>query len=140
MYKAARISLMKVKEPQSETMSSASSFYDKCKDMKDLAQEAMHVFTLNQQHQILDRYLVSLGTATEALIHPREVFRPAIMDGAAAIVMVHNHPGGSPEPSREDLALLRRFKEASDLIGIRLLDFIVVGRNSYWSAVDEGRI
>jgi len=141
MYKAARISLMKVKEAQSETMHTAEDFAKECRDISDLAQESVHVLTLNQRHMIIDRHMVSLGTATEALVHPREVFRPVIIDGATAFVLIHNHPSGVVKPSPEDIRLKDRMKKAAELLGIRFLDMIIVSHGgNYWSAVDDNQM
>ena len=68
-----------------------------------------------------------MGCLTSSLVHAREVFKPAILAGAAAILLAHNHPSGDPEPSAEDLALTRRLKAAGDLLGIAILDHIIVG-------------
>jgi DNA repair protein RadC len=83
----------------------------------------------------LDR--VSLGSLNQSIVHPREVFKTACMSSAAAILLVHNHPTGDPTPSREDLDITRRLKEAGDLLGIKLLDHIIIGE-SYVSFVEQG--
>ena len=74
----------------------------------------------------VDVVTVSIGTATMSLVHPREVFRPAIRCSASAVIVVHNHPSGDPEPSSEDLAVTRRLDAAGSLLGIALLDHVVV--------------
>ena len=84
---------------------------------------------------------MSLGALTAALVHPREVLKPAILGNAAAMILVHNHPSGDPAPSGEDLALTRRLCEASELVGIRVLDHIIIGHDgAYRSLADEGRL
>ena len=83
--------------------------------------------------------LVSLGSLTAALVHPREILKAAIAGSAAAVVLVHNHPSGDPTPSAEDLALTRRLCQAGDLVGIKVLDHIVLGDGgSFRSLADEG--
>jgi DNA repair protein RadC len=82
---------------------------------------------LSVRHRVLGVHTVSVGCLTSSLVHPREVFRPAILGGAAALVIAHCHPSGDPEPSAEDLALTRRLKSAGDLLGIAVLDHIIVG-------------
>ena len=85
--------------------------------------------------------LVSVGTLDEALVHPREVLRPAIMCGAKSFVLLHNHPSGDPMPSRTDDLLTRRIGEAATLMGIRLSDHVVVGgRGKYYSYQESGMI
>ena len=79
-----------------------------------------------------------MGSLTAALVHPREVFKPAMMESAAAIGCVHVHPSGDPTPSSEDKALAKRLQECSKLLGIRMCDFIVIGDNCYYSFLDEG--
>ena len=80
---------------------------------------------------------VSTGSLNQSIVHPREVFKTALVSSAAAIVLLHNHPSGDPTPSREDMEITRRLKEAGDLLGIRVLDHIIVGE-SYCSFVERG--
>ena len=82
--------------------------------------------------------VVSVGTLTASIVHPREVFKPAIIGNAASVLLVHNHPSGDPEPSAEDRALTSRLKQAGDLLGIKILDHIVIGDGRYTSFVDAG--
>jgi DNA repair protein RadC len=72
-----------------------------------------------------------------ALVHPREVFRPAVRLGAAALVLVHNHPSGDPSPSSEDVALTERLRQAGELLGIRVLDHVVIGQGGYASLAEQ---
>lgn len=76
---------------------------------------------------------MSRGTLTAALVHPREVFRPAILASAAAIVLVHNHPSGDPEPSEEDLAITRRLIQVGELHGIGVLDHVIIAKDGHVS-------
>jgi DNA repair protein RadC len=81
---------------------------------------------------------VSRGTLTASLVHPREVFRPAIREAAAALLLVHNHPSGDPAPSREDREITARLVQAGDLLGIPVLDHVVVAEGGYRSLREEG--
>lgn len=80
---------------------------------------------------------VSVGSMSQAVVHPREVFKTALLSSAAAIILIHNHPSGDPMPSREDREITRRLKEAGDLLGIKVLDHIIIGE-SYLSFVEMG--
>lgn len=92
----------------------------------DALQEEFHVVCLNTSHHVLATHRISVGTLDSASAHPREVFRVAIKDAAAAMVVVHNHPAGDPEPSIEDLSVTQRLDEVADVVGIPILDHIVV--------------
>jgi DNA repair protein RadC len=76
---------------------------------------------------------------TASIVHPREVFKAAIIENAAAIILLHNHPSGDATPSQEDEALTARLRAAGDLLGIRVLDYVVIGSGCYVSFVDSGR-
>jgi len=93
----------------------------------DADRETFVVALLTVRHRILGLHTVSVGTLTSSLVHPRGVFKPAILSGSAALVLGHNHPSGDPEPSAEDLALTRRLASAGQLIGIEVLDHLVIG-------------
>jgi len=80
---------------------------------------------------------VSVGSLNQSIVHPREVFKTALLSSAAAIVLVHNHPSGDPTCSREDREITRRLKEAGELLGIRVIDHVIVGE-SYFSFVEQG--
>ncbi len=95
----------------------------------DGAQEEFHVVCLDAKNQALGTHRISVGILDRSLIHPREVFRPAIKDAAKAVLLVHNHPSGDPTPSDDDLALTARMEEAGKTLGIGVLDHVVVARN-----------
>ena len=97
-------------------------------DTAQLAQEAFTVVTLNTKNRVIDRHLVTLGIADASLIHPREVFRPAMLDGAAAVIVSHNHPSGDPAPSAEDIKITRQLVEAGKILDVPVLDHVVIGR------------
>lgn len=95
-----------------------------------LAHEAQEVFAallLNGKHRVVGFIEVSRGTLTTSLVHPREVFGPALRENAAALIVLHNHPSGDPEPSAEDLSVTERLKRAGELLGIPMLDHVIVG-------------
>ena len=104
-----------------------------------LDREHMLVALLDAKHAVIGVNTVSIGTLTLSIVHPREVFKPAIVAGCAAIILAHNHPSGDPTPSAEDRELTRRLVEAGKLLGIAVLDHLVIGDNrSFVSFADRG--
>ncbi len=93
------------------------------------SQEEFHIITLNTKHAVITTHQISVGTLGASLVHPREVFRPAIRDAAAAIILVHNHPSGDPTPSGEDVNVTEHLEEAAATVDIRILDHIIVARD-----------
>ena len=96
----------------------------------DARQEEFHIVTLNTKNQVIDTHQITIGTLDASLVHPREVFRAAIMDSASSIILVHNHPSGDPTPSREDHAVTRRLESSGKTLGIDVLDHIVLGKGT----------
>ena len=90
-------------------------------------QESMWVIFLNRKNFPKGRLMMTLGTAVQSLVHPREVFRGAIMAGATAIIVCHNHPSGDPAPSNADLMVTRQLRDAAKVIDIQLLDHVICG-------------
>jgi DNA repair protein RadC len=101
--------------------------------LRGLAQETFHALLLDGKHRLRRHEQVSQGTLTSSLVHPREVFGPAVREGAAALIVVHNHPSGDPEPSAEDLAVTRRLLEVGRILGVPLLDHVVIADTGYVS-------
>lgn len=95
---------------------------------------------LNTKHRVLSVVTVSIGSIDHTFMAPREVFRDALMENAAAVVLAHNHPSGDPEPSSDDLAVSRRLVRAGSLIGIDVLDHLVMGENSWVSLARRGEL
>ena len=94
---------------------------------------------LDAKNQLLSCEIVSTGTLSSALVHPREVFKAAILQNAAAIIVAHNHPSGDELPSKEDLVLMTRLRSAGELLGVSVIDFLIVtGNSAYWSGADSG--
>jgi DNA repair protein RadC len=101
--------------------------------LRHATQERFFVVLLDGRHRVLRHELVSQGTLTASLVHPREVFRPALRESAAALVLVHNHPSGDPTPSREDREITERLEQAGELLGVPVLDHVVVAERGYYS-------
>jgi len=92
---------------------------------------------LDGKNRIIAMDLVSIGSLNQSIVHPREVFKTALLSNAAAIICVHQHPSGDPSPSSEDINITRRLKEAGEIMGIRVLDHIIIG-DDYLSFVESG--
>ena len=103
-------------------------------------QEHLYVLTMDNRNHLLGEYLVSLGTATSALVSPREIFLEALKQRALGVVLVHNHPSGDPSPSLCDMEITERIFEAGSIVGIELLDHIVIGDQKYYSFREQGLI
>jgi len=93
---------------------------------------------LNSKNQLIREVLVSIGSLSTSVVHPREVFTPAVRDSSAAVLFIHNHPSGDPAPSREDRDCTQRLIQAGRILGIRVLDHIVLGHDDYYSFADAG--
>ncbi len=100
--------------------------------------ESFHVLLLNAAHHVIREVRISEGTLTASLVHPREVFRLAITESAAAIIALHNHPSGNTEPSPEDIALTRQLVQAGAVVDIPLLDHIIIAGETYVSLRERG--
>jgi DNA repair protein RadC len=109
-------------------------------EWREAAQEHFIVITLDGAHHVIKTRVVSVGLINRALVHPREVFRDAIIDNAAAIIMCHNHPSGNLEPSDEDIQITTRLKQASKIIGIEILDHIIISSYGHYSFLEAGKI
>lgn len=103
-------------------------------------QEYFLVVTLDGAHAPIAVHEITKGIADKCMVHPREVFATAISDNAVAIVIAHNHPSGAITPSQEDCDITNRIEEASEIMGIDLLDHIVIGRGEYYSFKEHGLI
>ena len=108
---------------------------------RDLIWETKEFFLcihLDGKNRIVCLDRVSVGSLNQSIVHAREVLKAALLSSAAALLLVHNHPSGDPQPSSEDLNITRRLKEAGDLIGIPVLDHIIIGEGQYVSFVERG--
>lgn len=116
-------------EVGAKTLSAPDAVYAYMKDVLEThpMHEVFYVILLNRKNRPLGRIAITSGTATAALAHPREVFRPAILAGATAIICSHNHPSGDPSPSAADLQLTRQLREASRTVDIDFLDHVILG-------------
>ncbi len=111
-----------------------------CRGLARLRVEVFQVLLLDARHHLIRKVTVSRGSLNASIVHPREVFRPAIVASAGAILLVHNHPSGHPEPSRDDLELTKRLVRAGELLGIPVLDHIIIVKSGYLSLRREGHL
>jgi DNA repair protein RadC len=102
------------------------------------AQEVFGILILNIKNKIVAVHEISRGTLNSSMVHPREVFKPAVLHNAAAIICFHNHPSGDPEPSREDIEITERLKNAGEILGIPVYDHIIVGDDRCVSLKERG--
>jgi DNA repair protein RadC len=108
--------------------------------MEDLKHEVFRIALLDAQNGLLGDRVVSEGTLSASLVHPREVFKPAILESAASVILLHNHPSGDPTPSREDIRLTRQLVECARMLDLRIHDHVIVGRGRFVSLAERGVI
>ena len=109
-------------------------------ELRHVKQEHFICLFLNTKNGIIGKETISIGTLNASLVHPREVFRPAIKRASASIICAHNHPSGNLDPSPEDITITKRLVEAGQIIGIEVLDHIIIGSNAYVSLKEHGHI
>jgi DNA repair protein RadC len=112
---------------------SAKDVYDHVRDMHNLPKEYLRGLYLNTHNQIIHDEVISIGTINSNIVHPREVFRPAVEYNAAAIVLVHNHPSGVVAPSPQDIEITAQLVQAGKIMGINILDHVIITKDSYKS-------
>ena len=127
-----------LKEKVTDLIMSPKDVWHEMRDVRDNKREHFVVFYLDTRNQIIKREVISVGTLNASLIHPREVFEPAIRYSTAQIIIAHNHPSGITDPSEIDKEVTKRLVEAGKLLGIEVLDHIIVSKNSYNSLKDIG--
>lgn len=107
-------------------------------DLESEANEKFVILTLNTKNVVVGIHIISVGTLNSALVHPREVFKAALLNNAASIICAHNHPSGDCTPSPEDIQMTKRLSEAGQIVGIEVLDHLVIGDQSFRSFKEEG--
>ena len=111
----------------------AKDVFDYVKDMRELSKEHLRGIYLNTHHRVIHDEVISIGTVNANIIHPREVFKPALEYSAAAVVLVHNHPSGITKPSEADIEVTKQLVEAGRILGVDLLDHVIVTKNKFVS-------
>lgn len=107
-------------------------------EMRSLDREHFREVLLNSKNRVLSIETISVGTLNASIVHPREGLKPAIVKSAAAIILVHNHPTGVPTPSKEDIAITKRFVQAGEVVGISVLDHVIIGNGRFQSLKELG--
>jgi DNA repair protein RadC len=120
-----------IKDPQSIVKAIRAS-------IKDKAKEHFKLILLNARNKILGISTISIGSLNASIVHPREVFKDAIVHNAYSVVLAHNHPSGDPEPSEDDLTITRRLVEAGKILGVEVIDHIIISKNGFFSFKDKG--
>ena len=115
------------------TIRTAADIYSYVKDMHDLPKEHLRGIYLNAHYKVIHDEIISIGTVDTSIIHPREVFKPALEFAAAAVILVHNHPSGITDPSDADIAITNQLIKAGQLLGIELIDHVIVTKTSFAS-------
>lgn len=106
-------------------------------DINSEAVEKFGILTLNMKNMVVGMHVISIGSLNAAIVHPRDVFKAAMMNNAATIVCFHNHPSGDPTPSPEDIQITKRLCEAGEMLGIEVLDHIIVGSGDRYTSLKE---
>lgn len=105
--------------------------------MQDAPEEQFWMICMDTKNKIVGLHLVSQGTLNSALVHPREVFKRALLNNASSIVLAHNHPSGNPQPSQQDVDLTNRLVQVGDLVGITIMDHIILGDAGRYLSLKE---
>ncbi len=108
------------------------------KDIRDHKKEHFVIFYLDSRNQEIKREIISVGSLNANLVHPREVFEPAVKNLAAQVILTHNHPSGDSDPSEEDIGLNKRLVEAGRILGIEVIDHIIITKSGYLSFKEKG--
>lgn len=134
--------LLRDRPKSKDTLSNPKAVCKACRALVYAEKEHFVALHLDARHRIKSTETISIGTATASLVHPREVFRAAIRLGTVALILCHNHPSGDPEPSPDDREITGRLRQAGELLGIKVLDHVILGRDGrgvrYYSFREEG--
>lgn len=143
-----RVQIVTIKMVKEKSLLYETTRINSPSDANEIAQKFLEgadrehfvVMCLDTKHKVNALNTVSVGTLNSSQVHPREVFKPAILANSAAIILVHNHPSGDPTPSQEDIAVTKRLTEAGQVLGIQVYDHIILGDGQYVSLNEKGVI
>lgn len=122
----------------SDTVTSAEDVFKILAEYSTKDQEHILLITLDGASKVIRKEVIHIGTVNQSMVHPRDVFRPAIVDNAVGIIIAHNHPSGTLEASIADIKITQRLKEGSKILGIELLDHVIIAKGGYYSMSDDG--
>jgi DNA repair protein RadC len=124
-------------KPRGERLSTSLQSWDLVRsELEGRNEERFYVLAVDARHRLIGSRVVSVGSLTQSMAHPREVFRPALELAAAALIVAHNHPSGDPTPSAQDHQVTRQLLQAGQILGVAVLDHLIVGKGSYFSYAD----
>jgi DNA repair protein RadC len=125
---------VKVKSLKKKPLKNGQDVFDYASPkLSGLKQEHFMAILLDTKNHVINDQIISIGTLNSSIIHPRDIFKSAIKESANAIILVHNHPSGDPEPSEEDKATTEKIMQVGELMGIKILDHVIIGNNSHYS-------
>jgi len=125
-------------DKQSVLLLSPKDVWDELKDIRDHKKEHFVIFFLDSRNQEIKREIVSVGSLNTSLVHPREVFEPAVRHLAAQVIIAHNHPAGDPSPSQEDSDITKQLVNAGKILGIEIIDHVIVTKDKFLSMKQKG--
>jgi DNA repair protein RadC len=131
---------LEVNDTNLPTIESTKDAMAQLTDLQNLKKEHFITLYINARHKLIHKELISVGTLTANLVHPREVFEPAMVRAAIEIIVAHNHPSGDPAPSSADLEITKRIVESGKILGIKVLNHIIITKENYFSFQDKGLI
>jgi DNA repair protein RadC len=141
-YKGYRIKTKLAIEGRGEykplKLANAHDVYDKFKKMHEADKERFYSVLLDNKNKVIGVEMVSQGDLSSAPVNPREVYKSALLASAAAVIFVHAHPSGDPEPSFADKEITHMLRQAGELMGVNVLDHVIIGRDAYYSFADKG--
>ena len=146
MYSIPRIRVEMVREKGNSTKSVVNAINGPgdvaaiCEYLQSKDREQLDILCLSTQSKVIAIHTVSIGSLNSSIVHPREVFKAAILANSASIILVHNHPSGDPTPSDEDIKLTKRLCEAGKILGITVLDHVIIGDGRFESLTESGLI
>jgi len=129
-----------LKDKKAEIYLKPKEIWEELKDLRDHKKEHFVIFYLDSRNQEIKREIISVGSLNANLVHPREVFEPAVRHLAAQIILAHNHPSGDPEPSEDDLEITKRLTESGKILGIEVIDHIIITKTGFISFKDKNLI
>lgn len=143
-YKGYKMRTKLVIEGQDEykplKFSCSEEVYNAFKNLHESDKEKFYAIHLDSKNKVIGVDMVSQGSADSSPVHPREVYKSALLASAASIIFVHSHPSGDPEPSYSDREITMQLKKAGELLGIEVLDHVIIGRGEFYSFADKGEL